>query len=313
MLVRRLGVLKIAHVLQGPVLSRSEPELLEAVLDQLVRVIRAQKISYLAVQPATNCDAAESFEKWGLQVSPFLVGQRATSVLDLSPELRIIMRRMRRTTRNNVGLAQELGVQVRQGKESDLAGFHRLLMATGERRHFVPESLDYCLKMWRNFAPSQGLKLFLAEYEGELLSGLLAVPFGDTVAMKMLGWSGSKRRLRPNELVVWKAVEWAKESGFLSFDLCGIDASAAIDLVAGKPLPESEESSITRFKLGFGGAVVLVPPTYEYISNAALRVVSRELLTLLGRWDISMTAHRVLSEGFLGREHRWPWHIDHKD
>lgn len=296
-LVRRLlGTLKIAHVLQGPVLSSNASVLLETVLDQLVRVVGANKISFLAVLPAYNCGAVDLLRKYGFHASGFLGGERATLIIDLSQESKLLLRQMRRTTRNNIRLGHDRGVRVRVGEERDLNIFHELLKSTSRRHKFTPESRDNCLNLWRHLEPSRHIMLFLAEYRGEVLSGLLAIPFGDTVMMKMFGWSGSKKWLRPNELLVWKAIEWSKEEGFIYFDLDGIHISAALALLSGACLPEPVKSSGTRFKLGFGGSAVLLPATYEYISNRAMRALSRKLFPEHGNRDLSPMLHRVLSE-----------------
>ncbi len=135
--------------------------------------------------------------------------------------------------------------------------------------------------------------MFLAEDSGEALSGLLAVPFGDSVVMKRFGWSGGKRQLRPNDLLIWRAIEWSKENGFQNFDLDGIHISAARALLAGQSLPESEKSTTTRFKLGFGGSIILLPAGCEYISNDILRMVFSKFVMMLGRDNMTQMIRRI--------------------
>jgi len=53
--------------------------------------------------------------------------------------------------------------------------------------------------------------LLLADYKGEILSSILLLAFGDTVSYKMGGWSGERRDVRPNELLHWTAMRWARD------------------------------------------------------------------------------------------------------
>jgi len=189
---------------------------------------------------------------------------------------------MRRTTRNNIQLAQDQGIRVREGKGEDIAVFYELLKATSQRRKFDIEDKDYYLNLWRLLEPHAHVKLFIAEYEHEALSGMLTIAFGDTVVAKRFGWIGTMRWLRPNELLFWKAMEWSSANGYHFFDLDGIDVSAAIALLQGECLPRFLRYSDTRFKLGLGGCAVLLPSTYEFVSNRTLGLLLETSSSLLG-------------------------------
>jgi peptidoglycan pentaglycine glycine transferase (the first glycine) len=295
-LVRRVfGVLKIAQVLQGPVLSSQEPELFETTIQELVRLIRVIKINYLVVVPACDCSAAEVLGEKGFRPSGFLGGPRATLIIDLLQDSNALLHKMRRTTRNNIRIGRDQGIRVREGGEGDLAVFYRLLEATTKRHKGDPESKKYYLDLWKHLEPSNHVRLFLAEYQGEILSGVLLVPFGNTVTVKGLAWSGGRRWLRPNELLMWKAIGWSKENGFRYFDLNGISLLAAESLIAGQALPESERSTATRFKLGFGGGVILLPRAFEFIPNKAMSLLIGKLIPADRDNNLSPFLHRIFS------------------
>jgi peptidoglycan pentaglycine glycine transferase (the first glycine) len=292
---RVFGVLTIAHALQGPVISSYEPWLLETIMQQLAQFTRANNISYLVIQPACDCSAIDVLEKNGFRISPFLAGTRATLIIDLSQELSALLKKMRRTTRNNIRIGYDQGIWIREGRENDLPFFHRLLEVTGRRHKGVSESKEYYLGLWKSLEPSGHVKLFLAGYQADILSGVLLVPYGNTAVMKAFGWRGGRRRLRPNELLIWRAIGWSKENGFLNFDLNGIAVSAARALQSGQSLPESEKSTTTRFKLGFGGSIVLLPATYEYIPQRAMRLFFSTLILIERNRNLSPILHRIFS------------------
>ena len=57
----------------------------------------------------------------------------------------------------------------------------------------------------------------------------------------------------------------------------------AQQILAGSPIPDDQVETVTRFKLGFGGAVVQRPGVYEYLEGgplaAAWRIAHSKQLT----------------------------------
>jgi len=270
-----LGSLRIAHVLQGPVLASNDSALFKFTLDHLIGLMHTRHIQYLALRPPCTCTFVEMLRQWGFQHGTILSSRRATLVVDLSQDYLYLLHNMRRATRSDIRLAEYRGVVIREGKESDIPMFHELMKSTGRRKHFSIPPASYFYDLWRSLYSSRNVKLFIAEYQGEPLAGLLTILFGTTVVAKMHGWIGSKKWLNPNELLFWSAMKWSKENGFASFDLDGIDETGARALLGGKSLPSSVVRSGNRFKIGFGGSPVLFQPTFEYVPSRALALALR--------------------------------------
>ena len=133
--------------------------------------------------------------------------------------------------------------------------------------------------------------MIIAEYEGEAISTLLIVPFGETVLTKIIGWSGHFAKFRPNEAVYWAAIEWAKSSDFHYFDMEGINPIVAKKILSGKPLPEFSLQGPDFFKVGFGGQVVLYPEAYGLLDNPILSWAYQKAYPKLHNHDI---ANRVM-------------------
>jgi lipid II:glycine glycyltransferase (peptidoglycan interpeptide bridge formation enzyme) len=267
----------------------------ETVIEYLIALIRLHKINYVALQPDLNYPKVNELRKWGIEVSQFFGDERATLLIDLSQRSEALLREMRRTTRNNIRQAECRGIEVREGTHADLSLFYQLLRGTAVRRQFVARSPAYYTELWQCFDPSHHIKIFVAEYQSEAISSLLTIPFGDTVRAEAFGWSGPRVGLRPNELLIWKAIEWSKDNGYRKFDLGGIHISAARALLSGNSLPEALRSNPTRFKLGFGGSVVLLPPTFEYTPNRTVRLFLGLLSSILGKRDLTTILDRILS------------------
>jgi len=272
MLMRTLrGVGGVAYVQQAPLAAVWSPTLMRELIAALHRLARSCRIHYLSLQaPATN-PCCEHLTLMGFRPSPNSPWDRATTRIDLSSEPEAILARMKSNTRYNIRLAQRQGIVVREGSESDLATLYQLLSATARRQGFEPEPEPYLRCLWELFGPPGQARIFLSEYEGESLSAALIIAFGDTVLYKRSGWHGNTGRLRPNELLQWTVINWAKANGYRYYDFEGIDLEAAHAVLKGEDIPESVRQSARGFKLGFGGEIVLFPETYEYFYNPIVR------------------------------------------
>ncbi|HTY38483.1 MAG TPA: peptidoglycan bridge formation glycyltransferase FemA/FemB family protein [Bacteroidota bacterium] len=295
-LVRQLAFgFTIARIPHGLVVVDHNSDMVEKVVVQLLELIRARKIHYLALQLDSDKSVVGVLRKYGFEPSRYLGDERATVVIDLTKGLDVLQKEMRRTTRNNIRLARDRGITIRDGTIADLGQFCQLLEATARRQRFTAPSYSYFARLWNCLDPAKHIKLFVAECQGAPISSLLTIPFGDRVVALAFGWSGSMGRLRPNELLIWKAIEWSKANGYTIFDMDGIHIAAAHALLNGKPLPEFLRSDPTRFKLGFGGSITVLQPTFEYAPNWAVRMLLRKLSFILGARRLTSLLERILA------------------
>jgi peptidoglycan pentaglycine glycine transferase (the first glycine) len=291
-LVRQLPLIgTVGYVPKGPLLARDDPVLTELVINKLQQVAKTQHIHYLAVQPPHNGEIiAQQLPRWGFRPSSVEVAPTATILIDLTLDLDDILAQMRKKTRQSIRQGLREGITVREGTESDLPTFYRLLVATSQRRKFSPYPEQYFSEMWRVFSPHGCVKLFLAEYRNETVSALLVIPFADTVIFKTGGWSGRQGNHHPNEVLRWSVIRWAKSHGYQYCDLEGIAPKAARVLVRGEPLPESLMKTPTFFKLGFGGQVTLFPTAYDYIYNPFFHWAYSTVFPKIAHWPVVASA-----------------------
>lgn len=265
----------VGYVPKGPVGCEEAPGLAPLVLAQLHRLARLHGVQYLVVQPPSNGHAlTQVLLRGGFRPSPLETVPTATTILDLNRSNEELLAEMKSKTRYNIRLAGRKGVAVREGDEAELRTFYNLLLATGDRQGFGVQPEAYYSLMWRLFSPGGHIKLFLAECDGEPVSGVLLVPFGDTVIFKRGAWSGRCGASHPNESMHWTAISWARAQGYQYYDLEGIDPQVATAIQSGGPPPDLTASgvdAVTRFKLGFGGRVEIYPGAYAYIYNPVLR------------------------------------------
>jgi lipid II:glycine glycyltransferase (peptidoglycan interpeptide bridge formation enzyme) len=244
-------------------------------------------------------DEAAFLTGLGFRPSAQRVQPRTTIVVDLTPDLAAIAARQKPKWRYNIGLAARRGVTVRQGSAADLPVFYELLRHTGQRDRFAIHSLAYYQEFFRHLGAQA--RLFLAEYQGQVLAGIVITVFGRQ-AIYMYGASSSEQRhLMPNHLLQWEAMKWAKAQGCTTYDLWGVPDEVTSD--EGRGMRDEAESAgvkredvkreeretwnvepgtglwgVYRFKQGFGGQVIRYAGAFDYVYSPVLYRLWTQLL-----------------------------------
>ena len=266
--------LSILYVPKGPVLDWQDPDralYVLGALEHLARQRRAillkidpdvyypedpdQEDQYAAVRPYNAPEIARTLERRGWRFSDDQIQFRNTVLLDLRPSEEDLLAQMKQKTRYNVRLASRRGVTIREGDRNDLGLFYRLYAETSQRDGFLIRPAAYYHDAWETFLSAGAAKLFLAEFQDEVLAGLLIFTFGPT-AWYMYGASSDRyRKHMPNQLLQWEAMRQAKAAGCLLYDLWG----------APDQLDETDPMwGVVRFKLGLGGYLVRGLGAWDY-------------------------------------------------
>ena len=295
MLLRRVGSLgAVGFVPRGPVIADGAGAgIVHVVLDTLEPLARSERVLHLKVQPPAGAEAiVATLRGRGYRPSATETAPTATVLVDLDRDLDDIFAAMRTNTRRNIRRAVRSGIVVRVGDRRDIGVLHALLRATARRQRFAPYPETYYEAMWDQFSPAGHAHLLVAEHGGEPVSALFVIAFRDTALYKIGGWSGEARDARPNALMHWSGIEWAKHAGHRWYDLEGIDLAAARAVSQGREPPDSSMDGVTRFKLGFGGDVVIFPPALNHPGKGLAGRALRELAPGLER--LSPIAARML-------------------
>ena len=279
-----LKIYSIAYVPRGPLLLRGgegdeedeENEENGVVAQRLVEamhaVARRHRAIVLTIEPPFRYSpgAVQWLQARGFRRSRFDNQPQCSILIDLTPSLDDILARMHKTTRYNIRYSGRHGVTVRTGDAADLDTFYHLLASTARQAGFPIRSRAYYRREWEALAPGGYVRLFLALYEGEVLAMRLPARFGRRAATLHSGSSGVHRKLKPNELLMWESLRWAKSQGCTTYDVWGIPAEVGAHLYEGHPLPAEEAQKgglwgVYRFKRGFGGEVVYYVGAYDFV------------------------------------------------
>lgn len=262
----------LAYIPRGPVLDWQQPELAHIFFSQLDRYVRKQGALALRWEPDVEVGTpdGEAMERFirtrrAATVPPVQPGR--SIVLDLAPDEERLLAQMKEKWRYNVRLGTRKGVQVRQASSpADVQAWYTLLQTTGDRDQFGIHSLAYYQRVWELYAPTDNLRLLLAEHDGQLLAGIMVVIMGSQAIYLYGASSNQQRQLMPNYVLQWEAMRWAKQRGAQLYDFWGIPASDAED---------EAMAGVYRFKRGWGGRIVQYAGGYEHVYHPLLMQVAR--------------------------------------
>jgi len=183
-------------------------------------------------------------------------------------------------TRYNVRLATRKEVTCRIGTKEDLPAFVEVMKETAVRDGFLARSLSYFEEMYDILGPEH-LRLYLMEYNGEVLAGAVTIYYDDKMWYLYGASSNRERNRMPNYLMQWEMIQWAVEKGCRIYDFRGVTGDMEKTLLEG----------LVRFKAGFGAVqddfvgkmdMIFMPVRAEVIE--IVQTAYRALVRRIGVW-----------------------------
>jgi lipid II:glycine glycyltransferase (peptidoglycan interpeptide bridge formation enzyme) len=255
------------YVPRGPAVAERERLL---VLDTLERRAAARGGLVLRVEPNARVgDEWPAFFEGRGFVKGKAVQPEATQLLRIDVDPDALKAAFKPKTRYNLNLAEKKGVRVQASR--DVATFARLALATGQRQGVHLPAVAYYEAALEIFGPSDDVRLYLAEHEGDVLGGIMIFRFGKTAYYLFGGSSDRKRELMPNYLLHWQAMLDFRALGCDTYDWWGIPE---------EPAPDHPWFGLYRFKTGFGGETVRYVGLYEHVLRPGPLKLERRLQQL---------------------------------
>ncbi|MDR2521510.1 MAG: peptidoglycan bridge formation glycyltransferase FemA/FemB family protein [Spirochaetaceae bacterium] len=244
-----------------------------------LRPLLPRDVAFVRVEPPWLADGEAA--AGGLPPPMPLPWKKAASVqapdtvlVDLAAPLDEILARMKSKWRYNVRLGGRkvrlrLALQAGGVGGADdgpaLEAFYALLTETAARDKIAIHSRAYYTALFEEAAAHSGeavdVRLYLAEYEGRPLAGIVTL-FRGREAVYLYGASSSTHRecMAPYALQ-WQAMQDAKAAGAVWYDLFGIPPDDN---------PAHPMAGLYRFKTGFGGTIVHRTGAWDYAYKPAL-------------------------------------------
>ncbi len=184
-----------------------------------------------------------------------------TIILDLSKSEDELLANMHQKTRYNIRLAEKKGVKITESH--DIEKFWNLMKETTERDKFKSHNREYYEKMLTPPSPplvrvgnKRGelqIKLYIAEYEGKVLTAGIFVFYNDTATYLHGASTHENKNVMAPYLLHWEMIKFAKKEGYKYYDFYGVD--------------EQKWPGVTRFKKGFGGEEINYLGTFDVVFN----------------------------------------------
>ncbi|GCF07186.1 lipid II:glycine glycyltransferase FemX [Dictyobacter arantiisoli] len=282
LIVSRAPVLKQLYFYapRGPVIDDPTSPALTVLLNYVKVEARRRHAFMLKIEPSVLADNhlwLSELKRRGFQINPHHVHIRNEWVLDIRPDEKSLLAGMKEKWRYNIRLAGRKGVTVRQGStQADIDAFYRLYETTSERDRFFINDRSLYADILRILGEQERAALFLAEYEGQAISGIIMLRAGPW-AYYMYGASSNEHREKmPNHLLQWNGIQWAKAHGCQYYNFRGIP----------EILAEGQEMwGVYLFKRGFGGYPMLSLDTHDLAYRPFVYQAYRLLLELKSKRD----------------------------
>ena len=180
--------------------------------------------------PAVSCDALAGdlpFTLRCLETSLAVqdprfdhVGEATWHLTPLDRSLDDLHRAFRPQTRRNIATAERSRVEVVLSPDREaVAEYHRLHVGLRKRKYrLLAQPLDFFERVWKAFAPSDGIRTALALVDGRPVAGAVYLVWQDRVYYKFGASMPETLPLRPNDAIHWELIRWAHGRGLRALD-----------------------------------------------------------------------------------------------
>ena len=230
LMVNAVGTKKLAYACKGPVCDPENVELVDRLIKEAVKHVKEYGAFMLGIDPEIPYDKElqMKYEKLGYVLRNRNVSAKDTiqprfnMVLDLkgkTPE--DLLKSFHPKTRYNIRLAKRKGVKVRYShKIEDLKQFYHLYEVMSNRHGISYRPYAYFERMLEAYG--ENIRVYLAEHEGDIIAGALAISYGDKTWYIYGGSDNVKRNVMAPHLLQWEMIQWALELGKDRYDFGGV-------------------------------------------------------------------------------------------
>ncbi|KKP35685.1 MAG: Methicillin resistance protein [Candidatus Peregrinibacteria bacterium GW2011_GWA2_33_10] len=249
---------------RGPLTSFNTP-IAEFLFKEIDKIAKSENAVFLRIDPGIEDDPNLSwkdiFPEFRLAHDEYQ--PRHTLKIDLNLSEEEILAQMKQKGRYNIRLAEKHGVKVVRVKLTDKPNFdksvdefYEILKETTGRDGFSGHDKNYYKNMLEILGEKNFAQMYLAQFEGKTIAGIIVTFFGDTAIYYFGASSNEYRNLMAPYLLQWEAIKDAKKRDLKWYDFLGI-------------APEDDENhpwkGVTQFKKQFGGKVVNYMPALEKV------------------------------------------------
>ena len=140
--------------------------------------------------------------------------------LDLQPDIDLLWRSLHNSARRAIKKAQRGGVEIRVADSIEqMRAFFE--MHLGVRKHkyrMVAQPYRFFEKIWHHFVEQDSGLLLTAVYQGKTIGAVLFLEWKNKLYYKFNASDPAHLAQRPNDLLIWEGIKYAKSKGYTYLD-----------------------------------------------------------------------------------------------
>lgn len=233
LIIRKVfGSFSLMYAPRAPICDFSDTKLVQRLLDEAEPLAKKHNAILLRFDPELPRlpQLEETYRQLGLRVRNDdcdkydLIQPRYNMILKLDePTFEELMPHFSEKTRYNIRLSARKGVTVHWSRsEEDLKKFFDLYEITAVRDKIGHRPYAYFKRMVQAYENSDLLRIYIAEHEGEALSGAICIHYGKKTWYIYGASSNNKRNLMPNYAMQAEMIKWGLENGSEIYDFGGV-------------------------------------------------------------------------------------------
>lgn len=240
---------KYFYIPRGPIIKFSNQKF-SNYFSEIINLAKKNNAGWIRFDPLNQSvfELVKNSVNYKIVKAPHDMQPKEILAMDISENAESILIKMKPKTRYCIRVAQKKGVKIFCSREEKyISAFCDLVEATAKRNGIVFHPRAYYQKMIAAIQEDV-LKLYCAEYQGNIIAANLVSFFGNT-ATYLHGASASVcRNTMAPYLLQWQAILDAKEAGCERYDFGGTNTRSKNKEVR---IKKSSWEGITRFKVGF--------------------------------------------------------------
>lgn len=140
--------------------------------------------------------------------------------LDLSPNVEDLWGGLKESGRRAVRKAGQHGIEVRVAQDkNDLRGFYDLHLRLRKNKYrLLAQPYRFFERIWHHLIENQKGILLVGVHADKIVSGILFLEWKDTLYYKFNASSPDYLQYRPNDLLLWEGIQYAKSKDYVRLD-----------------------------------------------------------------------------------------------
>ncbi|HEU4830726.1 MAG TPA: peptidoglycan bridge formation glycyltransferase FemA/FemB family protein [Candidatus Saccharimonadales bacterium] len=283
------GLGRLWYLPKGPGVKQADD--ITQLQPELRRFARAQGVFLIKIESevANTTSNVQVLKKANLIHSHPIQPNSSTVILDIAGSSDAVMSALPQKSRHAIKRAFRDGIEIKQAKptQANFTTMLKLMHETMAGKSTLLREEEYYRTFWNEYAAHNMGALFFAYDKDKPVAGAFVLFFGNKATYKDGGSTRQKTIYGASHALQWHIIEWLKEKGITTYDLCGTPPAKDIGNTS------HPHYGIGRFKTGFNKQVtefvgvydsVVRPSAYHLWVTFVERIITRLYVRVLKKY-----------------------------